>query len=485
MLIKSDKNEIFSYLIDAANFRGDAEKVYIPEKIEEIVHILKDCFEAGTPVHISGMGTGLTGGRVPESGIVVSTERLNRIVEINKNEKYAIVEVGVVLEDFHTTLKEQKLYYPPDPTEQSSSIGGNIANNASGAKTFKYGPTRDYVLGLEIALADGETVLINRGEIFELDGEIKLSSSSGKEYVIPIEPVNMPQTKNAAGYYIKNGMDAVDLFIGSEGSLGIILRAKLKLLELPENFLSMIIFFEDEDTALDLISDVRDNSRDNNNNLVDALAIEFFDRNSLEFLREDFHNIPRGERTAVWIEQDVTGEDFESVMEHYIGLLEKFGVNTEEVWFATGEKERAEMIKFRHAVSQKVSDFISRKNVRKVGTDLAVPDDKFYDFYRYCRKTTEHSGIKFIVYGHFGNSHIHLNMLPENEEQYVRAKDVYRKLCAEAVRQGGTISAEHGIGKIKRDYLKLMYSDSEIKSMKKIKAALDCKNILSPGNIFI
>ncbi|GJQ64687.1 MAG: FAD-linked oxidase [Melioribacteraceae bacterium] len=485
MLVKSDKNEILSYLSDAANFRGNAEKVYVPEKIEEVSRILQECFEAGTPVHISGMGTGLTGGRVPAGGVIVSTEKLNRIIEINKTEKFAIVESGVILEDFHKELKDQNLYYPPDPTEQCSSIGGNISNNASGAKTFKFGPTRDYVLALEVSLADGETVHLTRGEVFEKDGFIDFKSKNGRAYHIPVEPVNMPTTKNAAGYYMRKGMDAVDLFIGSEGTLGIILQAKLKLLPLPEDFLSMLLFFEDENVALKFVAELRDSSRNKKNEYIDALAIEFFDWNSLEFLRDDFPNIPEGERTALWIEQDVSGAESDNILLAYTELLEKYGVDTEEVWFATGDKERRELIRFRHAVSQKVSDFISRNNIRKVGTDLAVPDDKFFDFYHFCKNGSEHSGLKFIVYGHFGNSHIHLNMLPSNEDEYRIAKELYRELCAEAVKAGGTISAEHGIGKIKREYLKMMYSDRDLESMKKIKAALDTKNNLSPGNIFL
>lgn len=483
MIIKELTDEIAGYLVDASNYKGNCEKVYIPESTNEVAPIVKECYRKGIPIHVSGMGTGLTGGRVPENGVVISTEKLCRIVTIDIENYVAEVECGVILEVLHGELDKAGLYFPPDPTEQNSSIGGNISNNASGAKTFKYGPTRDYVLGLKIILPDGEAINLRRGEVFEVGGKITFTSESGKNYFIPVEPIKMPETKNAAGYFLKKGMDAVDLFIGSEGTLGFILSAELKLLNKPEQFISFISFFEYEADALRLIEKIRAKSKQGKDN-IDALGIEFFDSNSLEFLRDNFPRIPQGRYSAVWIEQEVTTKSSDSIMEKYLEILEDSSADLEKVWFATSGKERKEFQEFRHAVSWKVNDFITRNNIQKVGTDLAVPVENFLPFYQDCKDAVKDSGLDYLIYGHFGNCHIHLNMLPKEENFYKTAKSIYAELCKKAVFYGGTISAEHGIGKIKREYLKLLYNKNEIDAMRGVKKTLDPKNLFSPGNIF-
>ena len=162
MLIKTSPDEIENFLVDASNTKGYCDAVYFPESREEIVEILKKANGEKTPVTISGNHTGLTGSGVPRGGIVISTEKLNKILVINTNEGYAIVQPGVILADFLEEVKNKNYLYPPDPTEDKCFIGGTVATNASGAKTFKYGPTRDYIKELEIILADGEILNLKR-----------------------------------------------------------------------------------------------------------------------------------------------------------------------------------------------------------------------------------------------------------------------------------------------------------------------------------
>ena len=231
MIIKTSPDEIQNYITDASNFRGNCDAVYIPESADEIQEIMREANAKKTPVTISGNGTGLAGARVPVGGILLSTEKLNRIIGINNKEHYIITEPGVILDNLQKEVNGQKLLYPPDPTEWNCFIGGTIATNASGEKTFKYGPTRNFVEELNLILSDGEKIYLKRGANIAKGNELKLVADSGKKYLIKIPDIKMPHVKNASGYFLKEGMDAIDLFIGSEGTLGIVTRIKLRLVD--------------------------------------------------------------------------------------------------------------------------------------------------------------------------------------------------------------------------------------------------------------
>jgi D-lactate dehydrogenase (cytochrome) len=485
MVIKNDKEEIQSFLTDASNFKGECDAVYFPENAEEVKEILIRTLAENKRVTVAGNGTGLTGARVPKEGIVISTEKLNRIIEINEKEFYAFVEPGVILSDLQGRLDELNLFYPPDPTETNCFIGGTVAANASGAKTFKYGPTRNYIAELEIILPDGETLNLKRGFV-KADGlKLSLKSESGKEYNLMLPDFKMPDVKNASGFFIKPDMDAIDLFIGSEGSLGVITKIKLKLLAKPGAIISCVVFFEDENRGLDFIEEGRTVSFKNKNqeNKIEARALEYFDDNSLRFLAPDFPNIPEGAKAAVWFEQEAGEENEDELLEQWIEIIQKCGGNEELVWFAVNEKDREDIHKFRHAISLKVNEYIARNNYRKLGTDVAVPDDQFREFFFWCGKTVRDENIDYVAYGHFGNSHIHLNMLPDSQDKFEKGKYLYKKICQKAVELKGTISAEHGVGKIKADYLIEMYGEEVVRQMGRVKKVFDPQLILGIGNV--
>ncbi len=487
MIVKNDRNEFADYLKDAANYQGTADKIYFPENTEEVAEILRECYKSDIQVTVSGMLTGLTGGGVPDGGIIISTQKLNKIIEINTTDNYAVVETGVILSDLHDGCSSAGLYYPPDPTEQNSSIGGTIANNASGAKTFKYGSTRCFVMELEIVLADGEIISVERYKHVVENGVITITANSGKSITLSITALNMPSVKNASGYYMKENMDLIDLFIGSEGTLGIVTKAKLRLLKQPENFISAVIFFPCEKDALDFVAEVRDTSfrtRNSQTTGIDALGIEFFDRKALEFLKDDYPVIPDNATAAVWIEQEVTESVEMELLELWTAIIEKHNASLDDVWFASDKKDRANFHEFRHAVSGKVNEYITANNLKKVGTDLAVPDSNFTEFYKFCKDSATETGVHHITYGHFGNSHIHLNFLPADEGEFCRAKEMYKTLCEKCIQFGGTVSAEHGIGKIKPDYLVMMYGEDGVNKMASVKKQLDKKGLLGRGNIF-
>ncbi|OGU73904.1 MAG: dehydrogenase [Ignavibacteria bacterium RBG_16_34_14] len=488
MIIKTSPDEIQNYLVDASNFTGYCDTVYLPSNENEIIEILKESNSKKQKVTIAGNGTGLSGARVPQGGIVISIEKMNKILEINPESKYAIVEPAVILREFQSKVREYNLLYPPDPTEKNCFIGGTLSTNASGEKTFKYGSTRVYVEKLDIVLADGDQLKLERGKFIAEGYELTIRTENGKEYKLQIPIINMPLTKNAAGYYCKKDMDAIDLFVGSEGTLGIITKAQLKLVPHPEKIISCIIFFDDERDALQFISDARNKSYqtriDKSNNTIDALALEFLDENSLNFIKEDYKQIPSNAKAAVWFEQEVNKDNEEQLFDSWMKLVYKNKGDEENAWFAMNEKEKEEIQGLRHNVSLKVADYLSQNNVKKLGTDSAVPDENFMKFYYFCTEEMKKNKFNYIAYGHFGNSHLHMNMLPNNEEEYNKGEIIYRNIYRKAVELGGTVSAEHGIGKLKTEYLLNMFGEKVISKMAGIKKILDPNLILGVGNIF-
>ena len=484
MITKTEADEIQGYLTDESSFIGTCVAVYIPENEEEAVQIIKQCNETKTRVTIAGQGTGLTSGRVPNGGVVLSMEKMNKVLELNEQEKHVVVQPGLLLAELQDYVESKKLFYPPDPTERNCQIGATVITNSSGARTFKYGPTRDYVLGTRIILPNGETCTVSRGQILASNYQIRFQTESGKTIELQIPKFEMPNTKNAAGYFCKSDVDLIDLFIGSEGTLGAITEIKLKLIDLPENLLSCVVFFPSEDDALNFISDARDISENPaNGNQLDARALEYFDNFSLRFLEEDYPNIPQNAKAAVWFEQELPADEDE-LISAWMELIGKHNGMEEESWLAIDKKEQEKLKAFRHALAVKVNEFVAKRGLKKVGTDVAVPHDVFKNYLNDIKKLIENRGINYVVYGHVGNSHIHLNMLPTNQEEFKIARELYSQICTEAIKLKGTFSAEHGVGKTKRDYLIKMYGEEVVRQMAGLKLALDPNRLINIGNIF-
>jgi D-lactate dehydrogenase (cytochrome) len=488
MITKTDQSEIQDYLKDASNTKGYCDAVVYPENTEEVVAILKRANEDKIKVTVCGNRTGLSGGSVPNGGIVLSTEKLNRIIEINDEKKYAVVEPGVLLSDFVKIIKPLKLYYPPDPTELNCFLGGTVATNASGSKTFKFGSTRDFILGIEIVLPTGEMLSLERGKVFANGFNLSFTTSRGQKLELKVPSTKVHTTKNTAGYYCKEDMDAIDLFIGSEGTLCVITKIKLKLLTAPETVLSAVIFFPSEKEGLNFIEQARTESYESRKNKtkmsIDALSLEYFDENALDFLKDDYPNIPAEAKSAVWFEQETDEQSGNDITDLWISLIEKHHGDLSDSWIAMNEKDKSRFVEFRHRISAKVNDFISSKNLRKLGTDFAVPDNRLKEFYFKLKKDVESAGFDYVIYGHFGNSHIHLNILPKNQEEFERAKNLYQEMCVSAISHGGTFSAEHGVGKNKIGLLYKMYGEDVINQMFRIKQSLDPNLILCSGNLF-
>lgn len=479
------------YLTDASNLAGGhADAVLMPETEEEVAEILRNCAAEGTPVTVSGAGTGLAGGRVPYGGILLSLARMNRIIAIDAGAHQAMVEPGVILYNLENELTERGLLYPPDPTERGGQIGGNISTNASGARTFKYGATRRWVDELHVVLSTGERLHLVRGEHKASGRTLILQTEEGSRIDVPIPGYTMPNTsKHAAGYYAAPDMDAVDLFVGSEGTLGVVTRAVLRLTDLPGSLFSGIVFFADEESTLRFVEDVRDRSRaqkSRGGSDLEARALEFIDANALEVVREAYPDIPAEPKGgAVWFEQEIGDGDGEE--ERLIGLwAEVIGAFTplvDDSWFALTERDQQRMRDFRHAVPSTTFELISRHHMRKFGTDMAVPDDRFPEMLHYYRARLAESDIVNLTWGHIGNSHLHVNLLPEREEQIAEAQQMYDDFVERALSLGGTVSAEHGVGKFKGKYLRTMFGDRAIDEMKAVRRALDPAGIMGRGTM--
>ena len=475
MQTKINPDEIESFLSDASFIRdGYAERVVLPESVVEVSEILASANRDRIPVTISGAGTGTVGGRVAFGGIVLATDKLNRIKSIVHEEHggFAVVEAGVVLSDLQRAVDHEGLLYPPDPTERGCFIGGNVATNASGARTFKYGPTRNYVRALKVVLASGEVLDLRRGDVrADSSGRIRLGSVE-----VQLPSYRLPNTrKNASGYFVAPEMDAVDLFIGSEGTLGVICEVEVRLLPKPEGLLSGVVFFADEADVLALVSDVRAHG--------DARALEFFDRESLNFLRQKYSTIPEQAAGAIFFEQETNDATEEAVLSAWQELLDRHHALAVS-WFATNEQDQSKLREFRHQLPVLMNEWFARYRQRKVSTDMAVPDEAFPGLFRLYKETLQSSGMRYTIFGHIGDNHVHVNILPRDDAEGARARELYVQFLKYAASVGGTLSAEHGVGKLKRDYLHFFYNDQQLRQMAALKKAFDQNGILGRDNIF-
>jgi len=475
MQTKTSAEDLELYLTDASFIReGHAERVVFPENIDEVSEILASANRDRVPVTISGAGTGTVGGRVAFGGIVLATEKLNRIKSIvhEGDGGFAVIEPAVSLADLQHAVDQEGLLYPPDPTERGCYLGGTVATNASGARTFKYGPTRNYISRLKVVLASGELIDLRRGAVHaDEHGILRLGSIEMK-----LPNYRRPSTrKNASGYFVMPGMDAIDLFIGSEGTLGVICEIEVRLIPKPQGLLSGVVFFADEADVLALVADARKH--------VDARALEFFDNESLNFLREKYPTVPANAAGAIFFEQETNETTEESVLAEWQSLLDAHHAFPDS-WFATNEQDQAKLREFRHQLPVLMNEWFSHYKQRKVSTDMAVPDEAFPGLFRLYKDTLRASGLRYTIFGHIGDNHVHVNILPRDDAEGARARELYIQFLKYAASVGGTLSAEHGVGKLKRDYLRLFYTDDQLREMAAIKKTLDPNGILGRGNIF-
>jgi len=464
------------FLRDESRKVGHAGKIAFPRSVDDVCEALQIATENHWPVTVQGGRTGITGGCVPAGGLILNLSRMNAIGEIEGDQM--TVQPGALLADIRTAIKDSGLFFPSDLTETTASIGGMVANNASGARSFLHGAVRNWIQSLEVVLANGETVHIERGVHRASGLHFKLGSVEGR-----LPPMEQPDVKSAAGYFARPDMDLVDLFIGAEGTLGIVTEITIKLLPKPEQIYGLTAFFASEEEALDFVRFLRDDESGTR-----PTAIEFFDFHALELLRRmktentAFTDLPELKpefHTAIYFEYD--GDVPDSVVEKADGAI--------DCWIAEGEREIETLKNFRHAIPEAVNMLIGERKqivpeLTKLGTDMSVPDSELEHVMRMYHEGLAEAGLEYVIFGHIGNNHVHVNILPRSAEEYEKGKALYLDWAKQVVAVGGSVSAEHGIGKIKTDFLKLMYGTEGICEMRKLKKQFDPIGLLNPGNLF-
>jgi FAD/FMN-containing dehydrogenase len=445
------------YLSDASGLRGTAAEILIPENEASLAQILRDATASNTPVTISGSGTGVTGGRVPDGGWLVSLEKLNNITV---ERGYAVCGAGASLAAINAAAAPTKQFYAPDPTENSASVGGTVATNASGSRSFLYGDTRRHIRALRVVLASGEVLALRRGEKPPFD--------------IPSIPA--PDVKkNTAGYFMRPDMDYLDLFIGSDGTLGVVSEVEVTLLDIPKTLFTGVVFFDSDARALDAVDVWRP--------VAGLRMLEYVDSASLDVVRSRFSEIPAEARVALIIEQAV-GPD-EDAEEAWLDRLEASGALTDDSWFAASATDRERFRRFRHGLAEAVNEIIRQRGLMKANSDFAVPLARSRDILALYRETLDREFPgQYVIFGHIGDAHVHINVLPPNKEEWQRAMDTMKAFAAAAVAMGGTVSAEHGLGKRKREYLQLQFTPDQIEAMKAVKRRLDPQWLLGRGTLF-
>jgi len=430
--------ELTVYAYDATRRESLPWAVVRPATAAEVSQILKLANRERFPIVPRGAGTGMSGGSVPtQGGLVLSFERMNRIIEINAEDFLAVVEPGVVTGDLHRAVEAKGLFYPPDPaSHQFCTMGGNVAECAGGLRAVKYGVTRDYVLGLEVVLPTGE--IINTGA---------------------------RTVKSVAGY------DLTKLIVGSEGTLGVVTRITVKLLPLPESIRTLAAFFASVDDAARAASNILAAR-------IIPRALELVDGRALRavetYLKEDLSG---GAESMLLVEVDGPDDSTVRESERVSKILNESGASS--VNLADSQAERERLWKARRAISPALYTI----KPRKINEDIVVPRSKISEILREVGGIAEKYELLIVCFGHAGDGNIHVNILVD-EADLPRAERAVKEIFGTTLRLGGSISGEHGIGITKAAYLPMESGSDAIGAMKRIKQALDPNNILNPGKIF-
>ncbi len=513
---KNVSSDYPDYLRDESRLTGRAESISFPESEAEIREVVSCMSASGVPVTTQAARTGITGGATPDGGHILNLSRMNRITGLRQcgDAFFLTVQPGVLRSQIADALAAKEFetegwtdeslaalelfgaadawFYPPDPTEASAAMGGMVACNASGARTFRYGPTRDYVERLRVVLVNGRLLEFCRGRDTASGRTFLVKTEDGETISGVLPSYVMPKVKNAAGYYAGDGMDILDLFVGSEGTLGIISEIEIRLMPAPRCIWGVCAFLPDEQNAVEFVKKIRTTS-------PPPAAIEFLDTRALDLLRAqkdqnpafgDLPPLPREHDAAVCVEyhgesEDVVSDAVMAMSDIMVGC----GGSEDATWVADNHREMERMKKLRHAVPEAVNLMIDERrktfpSITKLSTDMAVPEDRIDDAMRLYCDGLENSGLEYVKFGHIGDNHIHVNVIPKDEAEYVSAKELFLGWARAVIAMGGTVSAEHGIGKVKVAFLREMYGDKGIEEMRAVKKSFDPDGLLNRGNLF-
>ncbi len=431
---------VYSY--DATpNFQSLPDAVISPRNTGEVSEIVKVCSEYSIPIVPRGSGTNLCAGTCPtEGGLVILFKHMNRILDLDEENLAITVQPGLVTLDLIREAEAKGLFYPPDPSSMKiSTIGGNINENSGGLRGLKYGVTRDYVMGLEVVLANGDVI-----------------RTGGK------------LAKDVAGY------DFTRLFTGSEGTLGIITEATLKLIPMPETKKTMLALYQDLEAAAKTVSKIIANK-------IIPATLEFLDQPTLEVV-EEFAQIglPTDVKAVLLIEQDGPREVVERDMAKMENICREESAVSVQVAKTASEAEALTAAR-RAALSA-----LARLKPTTILEDATVPRSEIANMVRSINEIASKYDLKICTFGHAGDGNLHPTCPTDarNKEEMERVENAFAEIFAKAIELGGTITGEHGVGVMKATYLELKLGSEGIAAMQAVKAALDPKNIMNPGKIF-
>ena len=522
-LIRKMSAEYADYLFDESRTMGSADFIAFPANEAELAEVIRRCAEDGIPLTAQGALTGLAGGASPERGLILNLQRMNRILGMRKDADgtvYVRVQPGLRLaqlrralavKDFDVrgwdgqsveVLKEIKpgqLFFPPDPTEPTASLGGMVSCNACGARSVQYGCTRAHIHALRVVLADGRIASLERGVQRAEGRKIRLPLTDGSILEAELPPFETPDIKDA-GFFIRQDMDLVDLFIGSQGTMGIISELELKLMPAPKHLWGVTAFFPDDECALSYVRAVKGRPDPGVPRFPrPAASIEFFDKNALDMVQRQkavtpafrqLQELPEDYCSAVYVElNDDDPAGMPEVLEALSAVLRATGGDPDRTWVARDALELEQLLFFRHSVPETIDLIVeeNRKNepcITILSTDMAVDDGHFDELFHIYKRDLEASGLHWIIFGHIGENHVHPNILARNRQEYEQGHRIFEKWAEDVHRMGGSISAEHGAGKIKRRLALTMYGPERMRQLRTLKRTFDPQGILGPGNIF-
>jgi len=438
-----DSNEsklVFSY--DATpGFQSMPDLVVLPASTEDVQAIAKLCNETKTPIVARGSGTNLSAGTCPlKGGVVLSFQRMDQILELDKENLTLTVQPGVITQKICDYVEANGLFYPPDPSSMRiSSIGGNIMENSGGLRGLKYGVTRDYVLGLTVVLANGD--------ILRTGGKL---------------------AKDVAGY------DLTRLMVGSEGTLGIVTEALLKLVPPPESKKTMLAVYESMDDAAETVSAIIAAK-------IIPATLEFLDQATIEVVEDFAHvGLPTDAAAVLLIEQDGASEVVERDINLIADICREHRATSVET--AQSEEEATALLTARRTALSACA----RKRPTTILEDATVPRSKVAEMVKAINHIADKYQLSICTFGHAGDGNLHPTVLTDarDQDEMARVEKAFEEIFSTAIELGGTITGEHGVGAMKAPYLKWKLGESGIAMMRAIKSALDPNNILNPGKLF-
>jgi D-lactate dehydrogenase (cytochrome) len=495
--VEHDADVLAGFLSDAAHVPGGyTSGVTFPDSEDAVSAAVAG---AGSVLPI-GAQSSLTGGATPRGELLLSTRRLTAIGALSDDT--IDVGAGVSLAELHRHLAVRHMIYPPAPTYEGAFVGGTIATNAAGAGTFKYGSTRDWVSALTVVLANGEILDIERGQTLADDGAFEVILAAGARVHISVPSYRMPAVRKlSAGYFARPGMDLVDLFVGSEGTLAVIVSARLRVIARPLRYVALIRC-ADETQALSVTGALRREAGEawHGNGPLDIAAIEYMDRNSLATVPDHAFERAGVQRPRdasvlllVQIETGLEAAKGSAALERLATVLAAQRVADDPHLAEPSDARAAErLIELREAVPASVNAAVSatkarvHPDIQKTAGDMIVPFERLADSIALYRRAFADRHLDHAIWGHVSDGNLHPNVLPRSLDDVRRGEEAIVEIARGVLAMGGAPLAEHGVGRsrIKQRLLNEMYGEAGIEQMRAVKRALDPTWKLAPGVLF-